>query len=47
MPNILQVTPFMFVPDLKMALDFMVDVLGFGMEFRSSDYGGGGDPYLR
>ena len=38
MPNIIQVTPFMLVPDLQMALDFMVDVLGFGVEFRASDY---------
>jgi hypothetical protein len=38
MPNIIQVTPFMLVPDLQMALDFMVDVVGFGVEFRASDY---------
>ena len=38
MPNIIQVTPFMLVPDLQAALDFMVDVLGFGVEVRASDY---------
>lgn len=38
MPNIIQVTPFMLVPDLKAALDFMVDVLGFGVEFHADDY---------
>ena len=38
MPNIIQVTPFMLVPDLQAALDFMGDVLGFGVEFRSGDY---------
>lgn len=38
MPNIIQVTPFMLVPDLQIALDFMVDILGFGVEFRTSDY---------
>ena len=38
MANITQVTPFMLVPDLAEALDFMVDVLGFGLDFRVGDY---------
>lgn len=38
MPNIIQVTPFMLVPDLEAALDFMTGVLGFGVNFRSPDY---------
>lgn len=36
--NILQVTPFMHVPDLGAALDFMTDILGFAVDFRMSDY---------
>ena len=38
MSNIIQVTPFMLVPDLAVALDFMTDVLGFGVDFRMSNY---------
>lgn len=38
MANITQVTPFMLVPDLARALDFMVDVLGFAVDFRMGDY---------
>lgn len=38
MANITQVTPFMLVPDLATALDFMVDVLGFGLDFQMGDY---------
>lgn len=38
MANITQVTPFMLVPDLAVALDFVVDVLGFGVDFRMGDY---------
>lgn len=38
MPNIIQVTPFMLAPDLQAAIDFMVDVLGFAVEFRADDY---------
>ena len=38
MANITQVTPFMLVPDLATALDFMVDVLGVGLDFRTGDY---------
>jgi len=38
MANIIQVTPFMLVPDLGAALDFMTSVLGFGVEVRMRDY---------
>ena len=38
MANILQVTPFMLVPDLKSALEFMTDVLGFSIDVRMRDY---------
>ena len=38
MPNILQVTPFMLVPELAAALDFMTGVLGFQVDFRAEDY---------
>ncbi|MDQ8756089.1 VOC family protein [Sphingosinicella sp. LHD-64] len=36
--NIVQVTPFMLVPDLEAALAFMTETLGFGVDFRMSDY---------
>ena len=38
MANILQVTPFMLVPDLEAALGFMTDVLGFAVDFKMQDY---------
>lgn len=38
MSNILQVTPFMLVPDIESAVAFMTDVLGFQVDFRASDY---------
>ncbi|HET9398938.1 MAG TPA: VOC family protein [Sphingomicrobium sp.] len=38
MSNVIQVTPFMLVPDLKVAVDFMTDVLGFIVDFRTRDY---------
>lgn len=38
MTNIMQVTPFMIVPALEAALDFMVSVLGFQVDFRMGDY---------
>jgi catechol 2,3-dioxygenase-like lactoylglutathione lyase family enzyme len=38
MTNILQVTPFMLVPDLAEALHFMTGVLGFSVGFRAEDY---------
>jgi catechol 2,3-dioxygenase-like lactoylglutathione lyase family enzyme len=36
--NILQVTPFMHVPDLETALAFMTDTLGFTVDFRETNY---------
>lgn len=36
--NILQVTPFMHVPDLEAAVAFMVDVLGFQVDYREANY---------
>jgi len=38
MSNIIQVTPFMLVPDLAVALDFMTEVLGFSADVRMRDY---------
>ena len=38
MSNIIQVTPFMLVPDLQKALDFMTEVLGFSVFVRMRDY---------
>jgi len=38
MANIFQVTPFMLVPDLEAALDFMTGILGFEIVVRISDY---------
>jgi catechol 2,3-dioxygenase-like lactoylglutathione lyase family enzyme len=38
MANIIQVTPFMLVPDLAKALAFMTDILGFSIDFQMSDY---------
>ncbi len=36
--NIVQVTPFMHVPDLGAALDFMTAILGFTVDFKMRDY---------
>lgn len=36
--NIIQVTPFMLVPDIEEALAFMTDVLGFRVDYRAGDY---------
>ena len=36
--NIIQVTPFMHVPDLEAALAFMTGILGFIVVFRQSNY---------
>jgi catechol 2,3-dioxygenase-like lactoylglutathione lyase family enzyme len=36
--NILQVTPFMHVPDLEAALTFMTGTLGFSIDFREAKY---------
>ena len=38
MSNSIQVTPFMLVPDLADALDFMTEVLGFSADVRMRDY---------
>ncbi len=38
MPNFVQITPFMHVPDLNAALGFFEDILGFSTLFRTSDY---------
>ena len=38
MANIIQVTPFMLVPALEKALDFMVGVLGFRVVLHVGDY---------
>lgn len=36
--NIVQVTPFMLVPDFETALAFMTQTLGFRVDFRTSNY---------
>lgn len=36
--NILQVTPFMHVPDLEGALTFLADTLGFSVDYREANY---------
>ena len=36
--NIIQVTPFMHVPDIEAALAFMTQVLGFGVDPREAGY---------
>jgi len=36
--NIVQVTPFMHVPDLEAALAFMTGTLGFVVDFRMANY---------
>lgn len=38
MANILQVTPFMHVPDLEQALAFMTETLGFTIDYREANY---------
>lgn len=38
MPNLVQITPFMHVPDLDTALDFFCDMLGFAVLFRQPGY---------
>jgi catechol 2,3-dioxygenase-like lactoylglutathione lyase family enzyme len=38
MANIIQVTPFMLVPDLDAALEFMTGVLGFAVDLKMRDY---------
>lgn len=34
MTNLLQVTPFLHVADLRKALEFFTDVIGFTVQFR-------------
>jgi catechol 2,3-dioxygenase-like lactoylglutathione lyase family enzyme len=36
--NIFQVTPFMHVPDLDEALEFMTGTLGFTVDYRETNY---------
>lgn len=38
MTNFLQVTPFLHVANLQMALDFFTDILGFAVPFRQPGY---------
>ncbi len=38
MTNFLQVTPFLHVLDLRKALDFFTDILGFSVLFRQDGY---------
>lgn len=38
MPNFVQITPFMHVPDLAAALDFFCDLLGFSVLYRDGGY---------
>lgn len=38
MANIIQVTPFMHVPDVEAALAFFTDILGFEILYREADY---------
>ena len=38
MANIMQVTPFMLVPKLDDAIEFMTDVLGFAVDYREPGY---------
>lgn len=37
-PNLIQVTPFMHVPDLEAALEFMTGTLGFAIDYREANY---------
>jgi catechol 2,3-dioxygenase-like lactoylglutathione lyase family enzyme len=36
--NIIQITPFMHVPNLKAAIDFMTDIMGFAVTIRRANY---------
>jgi catechol 2,3-dioxygenase-like lactoylglutathione lyase family enzyme len=38
MSNIIQVTPFMLVPDLKAAMAFMSEILGFRVDYLKQKY---------
>jgi catechol 2,3-dioxygenase-like lactoylglutathione lyase family enzyme len=37
--NVLQITPFMHVPDIDAAIAFFTDILGFTCPYRIADYG--------
>lgn len=38
MPNFIQITPFMHVPDLAVALEFFCELLGFTVSYRQPGY---------
>ena len=38
MPNFVQITPFMHVPDLTAAIDYFCDLLGFAILYRDAGY---------
>lgn len=38
MSNFIHVTPFLHVPDIRAAIAFFTDILGFRVEFRLPDY---------
>lgn len=38
MPNFVQITPFMHVPDLTAAIDYFCDLLGFAILYREPGY---------
>jgi catechol 2,3-dioxygenase-like lactoylglutathione lyase family enzyme len=38
MPSLIQVTPFLRVPDIDRALEFFCETLGFELEFRTGVY---------
>lgn len=38
MPNFVQITPFIHIPDLDAALGFFIDLLGFVVLFRQPGY---------
>lgn len=38
MTNFIQITPFIHVPDIDVAVAFFADALGFEASFRSEDY---------
>jgi catechol 2,3-dioxygenase-like lactoylglutathione lyase family enzyme len=37
-PNLVQITPFLHVPDLEKAIAFFTNILGFTVTFRHTDY---------
>jgi catechol 2,3-dioxygenase-like lactoylglutathione lyase family enzyme len=38
MNNFIQITPFIFVPDIEKALEFFTEVLGFDVPYRQGSY---------